>query len=75
MGNQGIVYEQNLWHSPMCAIDKVQVGVRVSANQLQTVEFAVVQNENGVAEEDTVEYFLNADERVDIILLEPRSRL
>jgi Ureidoglycolate lyase len=23
MGNQGIVYEANRWHSPMCAIDQV----------------------------------------------------
>jgi ureidoglycolate hydrolase len=24
MGNQGIVYEANRWHSPMCAIDQVE---------------------------------------------------
>ena len=23
MGNQGIVYEANRWHSPMCALDQV----------------------------------------------------
>jgi hypothetical protein len=39
------------------------------------VEFAVVQNENGVPEEDTIEYFLNDDQRVDIILDKPKSKL
>jgi len=56
----------------MCAIHEVQFGNRVSANQLQTAEFAVVQNENGVPEEDTVEYFLDDHERVDVIL--PKSQ-
>jgi len=43
----------------------------------QTAEFAVVQNENGIPEEDTVEYFLDDHERVDVILpkSQPRSRM
>jgi ureidoglycolate hydrolase len=24
MGNQGIVYEANQWHSPMCGLDEVR---------------------------------------------------
>jgi len=61
----------------MCAIHEVQFGNRASANQLQTAEFAVVQNENGIPEEDTVEYFLDDHERVDVILpkSQPRSRM
>lgn len=39
------------------------------------VEFAVVQNENGVAEEDCVEYHLKDDEEVDIIVDNERSKL
>jgi len=62
MGNQGIVYEANQWHSPMCAID-------------QTVEFAVVQNENDVPKEDCVEYFLSDKEKLDIILDVGKSKL
>jgi hypothetical protein len=39
------------------------------------VEFAVVQNENGVPEEDCIEYFLSDKEKLDIILDEGRSKL
>jgi hypothetical protein len=39
------------------------------------VEFAVVQNENGVPEEDTVEYFLDDTETVDIVLESIDSKL
>ena len=35
----------------------------------------MVQNENGVPEEDTVEYFLNDNERVEIILEHSKSKL
>jgi hypothetical protein len=39
------------------------------------VEFAVVQNENGVPDEDTVEYFLTEMETVDIVLERIDSKL
>jgi hypothetical protein len=39
------------------------------------VEFAVVQNENGVPDEDTVEYFLAEMETVDIVLGRIGSKL
>jgi len=35
----------------------------------------VIQNENGVPEEDTVEYYLKDDERVEIILDNRKSKL
>lgn len=35
----------------------------------------MVQHENGVPEEDTVEYYLNDDERVDVILDRQKSKL
>ena len=41
----------------------------------QIVEFAVVQNENGVAEEDCVEYFLKEDEELDILVDHETSKL
>jgi ureidoglycolate hydrolase len=72
MGNQGIVYEANRWHSPMCAIDQVH---SIPSWLIQTVEFAVVQNENGVPEEDCVEYPLNDKDKVDIILDEVKTKL
>jgi ureidoglycolate lyase len=65
-GNQGIVYEANRWHSPMCGLDDV-LSVAVFAN-VKIVDFAVVQNENGVPEEDCVEYYLNAGEVFHVIL-------
>jgi hypothetical protein len=34
-----------------------------------------VQNENGVPEEDTVEYYLKDDEQVEIIINKRRTRL
>ena len=32
MGNQGIVYEANRWHSPMCALDEVGPTIKRSPN-------------------------------------------
>jgi hypothetical protein len=39
------------------------------------VEFAVVQNENGVPKEDCVEYFLSDKETLDVILDVGKSKL
>jgi hypothetical protein len=39
------------------------------------VEFAVVQNENGVPEEDCVEYHLGEREKVNIVLNDSASKL
>jgi hypothetical protein len=41
----------------------------------QVVEFAVIQNENGVAEEDCVEYYLKDDEELDILVNRGISKL
>ena len=74
----GIVYEANRWHSPMCALDEVcspftfQRYIYVAQ---QVVEFAVIQNENGVPEEDCVEYYLKDDEELDILVNHGRSKL
>jgi hypothetical protein len=39
------------------------------------VEFAVIQNENGVPEEDCVEYYLKDDEELDILVNHERGKL
>lgn len=53
-GNQAVTYGVATWHAPMIALDG-------------TVDFAVLINENGVAEEDCAEVYLDPGMKIKFI--------
>lgn len=53
-GDEGISYGAGLWHAPMAVITEVSMVLRAEPDQLQTMDFAIVQYSNSVPEEDCV---------------------